>query len=352
MTVFAPGEAPLVSVIMPVFNAGAYLRDSVSSALGQTYRQIELICFNDASTDGSLGVLDTFAASDRRVVIIDSDINVRQGGGRNRALRMARGRYVMFLDADDALRSDAVEVCVDTACRYGADMVVFDYTRHAPSLRSSYTTDVCQLGEDASMMRGDTLRRRIIERTTPVWSAMYERRLIVDNGLFFPEKVFYEDNAVALAIQLSADNPVKINHPLYLYRIDNPSVTRSVNNYRFFDRLASAVTLLGHLRRLGIYSRFPDEIDFLFLNQYYIHTIFGCIYRFDKVPLRRLGYVKATVERYVPDFRNNQFYRAQSAAMKLKIMTHARFPRTIKMLSNLKRTLSRFRRCSIRPTMS
>ena len=328
-------DAPLVSVIMPVYNAEEYLKESVGSVLGQTYPGIELICFNDASTDGSLSLLRTFAESDSRVRIIDSAVNVRQGGGRNRALMEARGRFVMFLDADDALTPDAVRMCVEAASGNRADMVVFDYLRNCPSI--GLREPVCQLGEDAAALRGDELRRRLIGRTTPVWSAMYDKSLITDNNLFFPEHVFYEDNAVALAIQLSASNPVKINAPLYIYRFDNASVTRSVNNYRFFDRLSSAVTLLGNLHRLGLYSPFADEIDFLFLNQYYVHTIFGCIYRFDRVPMKRLRYVRNTVGRYVAHHRRNPFYRLQSFGMKVKIESHARFPRAIKMLSLLKR---------------
>lgn len=124
---------------------------------------------------------------------------------------------------------------------------------------------------------------------------MYERGLIVDRGLFFPEHVFYEDNAVAMAIQLSASNPVKINAALYLYRCENASVTRSSDNYRFFDRFASARTLPEHLRRLGLYERYAPQIDFLFVSQYYIHTIFGCGYRFSRVPLMRHRYVCRTV---------------------------------------------------------
>lgn len=335
---------------MPVYNAENFLHDSVGSILRQTCGDFELICFNDKSTDNSLKMLNELAATANRTApermrVIDSPVNVKQGGGRNRGLREARGEFVMFVDADDALREDAVERCVDVARKEGADMVVFDYARFASS-PANLGERICQLGEDAAELRGEELRIRVLQRSTPVWSAMYSKELICGNNLFFPEKVFYEDNAVAPAIQLSAKNPVKINDALYLYRFDNCSVTRSMNNYHFFDRLRSAVALMENMRRLGLYERYKDEMDFIFISQYYVHSIFGCIYRFDRVPKMRHRYICKTIERYVPDYRSNPRFRAQGAKMRFKIWTHARFPGLVKMLSNANRRLKGGRRAS------
>lgn len=326
---------PVVSVIMPVYNAERLLAGSVDSVIAQTFADWELVCFNDASTDGSLAVLERYAASDPRIRVIDSPVNVKQGAGRNRAIREARGEYVMFLDADDSLRPDALSLCVRTALGRGADMVMFDYETIPGST-------VCPLGHDASGLTDDELRRRIIMCPSPVWSAMYRRSLITENGLYFPERVFYEDNAVALAIQLSARRPAKVDAPLYGYHIYETSVSHRMNDYRFFHRLSSAVTLKDHLRRLGLYDRWREEIDYVLINQYYTHTITGCVYRFDHVPLLRQHYVRRTVERVVPRFRHNRFYRELPAAKRLRIELHARFPRVLNMLWRIKRVLKKF----------
>lgn len=338
-------KSPSVSIIMPVYNAEKFLNDSVGSILRQTESDFELICFNDASTDGSLAMLKDLVDKDfartgtgGRMRVIDSPVNIKQGGGRNRALREACGEFVMFVDADDALREDAVETCLKTAKKENADMVIFDYARFTSS-PANLSERICQLGDDAAGLRGEELRRRVMQRSTPVWSAMYRKTLITGNNLFFPEKVFYEDNAVAPAIQLSAKNPVKINQALYLYRFDNASVTRSTNNYLFFDRLTSAVTLMGHLKRLGLYARYKDEFDFIFINQYFVHSIFGCIYRFDRVPRLRHNYIRKTISRYLPDYRSNPFYKTQPLKLRFKIWTHVWFPQVIKLLSNLSRHL-------------
>ena len=153
--------------------------------------------------------------------------------------------------------------------------------------------------------------------------------------------MFYEDNAVAIAMQLVAANPVKINEVLYSYRCDNESVSRSYNEPRFFDRIGSAVTMIEHLRRLRIYRRFPDSIDWLFANQFLIHTVYGAIYRFDRLQFDRIQEVRWDVGEYIADFRRCKGYRSLSLMGKLKIESHLRFPRLIKFLSNINRKISR-----------
>ncbi|MCM1066954.1 MAG: glycosyltransferase [Muribaculaceae bacterium] len=333
--------APVVSVIMPVYNARDYLAESVGSVLSQTYRHFELICFDDASPDTSGEILDAYAASDARVRVIHSAVNVKQGGGRNRAIAQARGRYVLFLDADDRLAPEAIERCVAAADRAEAEAVFFDYLAFAPG--EGRTDLVCQLGPDASMLPVAELRKRVVQRTAPVWSAMYARELFARCGLAFPEGVFYEDNAITLALQLSAARPVKIDGALYHYRCEGASVTRSSDNPRFFDRIASAETLMGHLRRLGIYEEpaLRADIDWLFVNQYLIHTVFGAIYRFSRVQRHEIAKVRKGVRAYVPHFRSLPGYRRLPVGAKVKIETHLLMPGLIKALSRANRALHR-----------
>lgn len=322
---------------MPVYNASAFLDDSIGSVLSQSNGDFELICFNDASTDNSADILRRYAEADKRIRIIDSPENVKQGAGRNAGISAARGRYIMFVDADDRLASDAVETTLATVRDSGSDMVMFDYSTFTAD--GNETVEVCRLGKDAVSLQGDELRRRIALRTNSIVASLYERRLFTDNGLFFPEGVFYEDNAIALALQLSAKHPVKINRSLYLYRTDNQSTSRSNNDMRFFDRISSAVTLLGHLRRLGLYERFADIIDYVFINQYLVETVFGAIYRFDRVQTQYIKKVRDGVKDYVGDFRSNPFYRRQPLSRRIKTETHLRFPHLIKVLSNINRRL-------------
>jgi len=101
-------QSPSISVIIPVYNAEAYLAQTLISVLDQTHVDLEVICVDDGSTDGSAAVLSDFAAKDARVRIL-SIPNSGQSAASNRGLAVATGAYVKFIDADDVIAPDHLE---------------------------------------------------------------------------------------------------------------------------------------------------------------------------------------------------------------------------------------------------
>ena len=175
---------PYISVIMPVYNAERFLDCSVGSVLSQTFDDWELICFNDASIDRSINILNRYASSDKRIRVIDSPVNVKQGGGRNRGLLAAMGEYVMFLDADDRLAShESLATCIRAIKEENADMVLFDYETFRND--GSDPVTVSPLGQEAAKLSGDNLRRHITMHPGPIWSAVYKRTLILETDCCF-----------------------------------------------------------------------------------------------------------------------------------------------------------------------
>ena len=110
--------APLVTVLVAVYNSEAFLPQCLDSLCGQTLDAVQIVCVDDASTDGSLAILRDYANRDSRVEVIALNRNHGQAYARNRALERARGRYVCFLDSDDWMAAD----CLEEACRtFGTD---------------------------------------------------------------------------------------------------------------------------------------------------------------------------------------------------------------------------------------
>lgn len=120
-------SSPDVTFVIPVFNAALWLDDCLSSVLAQTGVDVEVICINDGSTDGSSGILQRFAADDARVTVIDQ-ANSGQSVGRNRGLAAAAGRYVIYLDSDDYWPDDVLAALVRRADADQLDALLFDCT--------------------------------------------------------------------------------------------------------------------------------------------------------------------------------------------------------------------------------
>ena len=113
---------PLVSVIVPVFNGAPYLRQCMDSICTQTLKEIEIICVDDGSTDDSLSILQEYSAKDGRVIVLQQQ-NLYAGTARNNGMKIARGKYYSFLDADDYFEEDMLKCLTEAAEAHEVDMV-------------------------------------------------------------------------------------------------------------------------------------------------------------------------------------------------------------------------------------
>ena len=102
-------KIPIISVIIPFYNTEEYIKECLKSVLNQTFKEIEVICINDKSTDKSLKIVEKYARKDDRIKIINLDKKSGQSTARNRGLEIAKGEYISFVDSDDKIDLDAYE---------------------------------------------------------------------------------------------------------------------------------------------------------------------------------------------------------------------------------------------------
>ena len=117
---------PKVSVIIPVYNVQNYLRPCLDSVLKQTLKEIEIICVDDGSTDGSLEILKQYAAKDNRITVLKQK-NLHAGVARNAGLAVARGEYLSFLDSDDFFELNMLEESYRLIRKKQADILFYQY---------------------------------------------------------------------------------------------------------------------------------------------------------------------------------------------------------------------------------
>ena len=118
----------MVSIIVPIYNSEKYLRPCIESLCNQSHADIEIILVDDGSSDSSGAICDDFANKDPRIKVVH-----KQNGGvsaaRNDGLDMACGKYIMFVDSDDFLHPQAMEICFSFAEKDSSDLVAFTYDR-------------------------------------------------------------------------------------------------------------------------------------------------------------------------------------------------------------------------------
>lgn len=148
---------------------------------------------------------------------------------------------------------------------------------------------------------------------------IYRKSLITENRLFFPENIFYEDNAVGPALVLAASKIVKIDDELYYYRIWDQSTVQRKNDFRFFQRLDTIVMFLDHVKRLGLYEKYKREADETFLRIFYKNSILGAFIRFNPVPYREISKLMKDVFKYMDKDDVDKYVACQTSFNRMVI---------------------------------
>ncbi len=117
---------PLVSITLAAYNVESYLAEAMDCICGQTYRTTEILCIDDGSTDGTLAILNEYAAKDKRIRVIAKEKNEGLAVARNLSLKEAKGEYILFVDGDDLIDAVLIENAVSIIIKEQGDSVIWD----------------------------------------------------------------------------------------------------------------------------------------------------------------------------------------------------------------------------------
>ena len=181
--------AKKVSIIVPVYNMDKSLEKSVSGLLAQTYQHLEVILVDDGSTDNSLQVCHEIAQNDKRVKVVHTE-NQGSGPARNAGIEHATGDYAYFMDADDHIEAEAIEVLVSTMEREQCDLVVFGHQTINPQGETIYFKQFPNVTMAGSDIRENYGKRSgtgaVYDIPRGIWDKFFDLRKIKDNNIIFP----------------------------------------------------------------------------------------------------------------------------------------------------------------------
>ncbi len=219
-----------ISVIVPVYNVEKYLPQCLDSIVNQTYSNLEIVVVNDKSPDNSQQIIDEYAAKDPRIKPIIHKANRGLGGARNTGISAATGDYISFVDSDDWIETNTIEILVGEIKTNGSDIIKFGRIDKYPDSKEIFlpffSQQIYYNGWDD--IKEDTIKNRFIPLCP---TSIYKRKLIVDNKIVFPEKLLFEDFYFAIQVNVLATKISYVNKPLYYWRKEREgSITYTVNN--------------------------------------------------------------------------------------------------------------------------
>ncbi|MFI3271432.1 MAG: glycosyltransferase [Pseudomonadota bacterium] len=228
---------PTISVIVPVYNVEKYLARCLDSILNQTFTDFEVICVNDGSKDTSLAILEQYAQKDTRLAVINQE-NQGQSVARNVGIAVAKGDFITFVDADDGIVRQTLEIAYGLALKYSVEMVAWDMLRvtipsftavHMPPIAPDALQNSFDI-ESIEVTIADNLfpfyHNQPYRISPAVWGRLYDKNLM--SSLHFVEGCYFEDTPYTWDVMLKRPKTAIINEALYMYFCNSSSITQQL----------------------------------------------------------------------------------------------------------------------------
>ena len=276
-----------ISIVLPVCNVEMYLRECLDSILAQTYTNFEVICVNDGSEDSSLDILLEYKVKDRRVRIINQE-NSGLSIARNVGIKNATGDYICFVDSDDTLVLDALEILKHTIEKeryqiitYENNVIYESYEMFQKENKDAYYT----VNNNYSHINNG--RRLFCEKMNnndfveSAWLMLISRKWLVSQDIEFEPYAFFEDSIFSLECYFACDSIKHINKKLYNYRVRENSIMTKKFTYKH------AYYRLWQIRECFriFFSYAKNDSEKIAISKYALQCVVSARYAFSKLDL-------------------------------------------------------------------
>lgn len=263
-----------VSVIVPIYNAEKYLVRCLDSIVKQTLNDIEIICIDDGSTDSSFSILKDYEKSDKRIQVY-KQVNQGQGAARNKAISIAKGEFIGFVDADDYIEPNMFECLYNAAKKYDVDCVHANYNVFFTENNTFTESNLAQamnvrMGKNIiyyniPMYISDIKANIITLFAGPIWNKIYKTQILKEYHIEFPNCKMQEDSCFNVHAHLFMKRCLFIEDKLYNYCVTSKSTSTGISDIHFniFDAFDKLKTILEDN---SVYSKYENYYqDYVYL---------------------------------------------------------------------------------------
>ena len=234
----------MISIIIPIFNSGKYIYNCLNSIAKQTYSDYELILVNDCSTDNSLQILEAFQRQHPQlnVSIISLDKNQGQSFARNIGIQNSIGEYILFIDSDDSVSADCLELMINKMEVGHFDMVIGENI-----IRKDSQDKYISVGFLNDEVYGNKEILNLFlngQWYNPVWNKLIKKDIITHNNLYFKEGYIFEDELWSFMLATKIESLCVIRKPLYTYFIHQNSTMTSNRSSKRWNGLLKIIPFM------------------------------------------------------------------------------------------------------------
>lgn len=220
----------LLSIIIPVYNVESYLDECLSSIHNQTYKNIEIICINDGSTDNSPIILQKWAKEDSRIKVINQK-NKGLSGARNTGIKYASGKYITFVDSDDFIKNNMYSLLIELAEKNELDAIGCGFEQYPSGILQSFSFKKNKVSNFFDLLSYNTK----LQSTNDLcfcWRYLFKKKILDTHNILFNEDVKIGEDVIFNTQVLCCSNKVLfINDPLYYYRTNNQNSLMKSTKY-------------------------------------------------------------------------------------------------------------------------
>ena len=282
-----------ISIIVPIYNAEAYLNKCIDSLINQTKKNIEIILVNDGSTDKSEEIIKSY--KDKRIKYYKNK-NKGIGYTRNFGIDKSNSKYIMFLDSDDYLDINACEKLFNKIEKDSSDVVISDFTIVH---NGNEKVEVIKEFKKTNLNKNSDI---LLDINLSPWNKIYSSKLIKDNNIRFPEDIKYEDVLFVLECLDKSKNVSKLNKALNYYVVRDNSESKTYDK-KVFD-------ILEVVKRFRSYfnNKYKEDVDKLTVKILTNYTIQQRYQLSIKDGYKFIDEVFNLFEKEIPDYKNNKYY--------------------------------------------
>ena len=307
-----------ISVIIPVYNVSAYLDECLTSIVNQNYKNFEVIVVNDGSTDNSLEIAKKYEKKYPKLIKVYDKQNGGLSSARNYGIVESSGDYLLFIDSDDYILPNCLEVIGKNINKKKCDILVYSFLIGKDNVYNRmYDNQI------------ENSNKRYIVGMPNAINKVCKKSLFLDNNIEFPLGLYYEDLATMPKFAKEKIKIEFIEEPLYFYRVREDSI---MNNQKYNPKVDSIFTVLKQLKEY-FNDKYPEEIEYLHIE----HLLRSASVRyFDyETCQEQLDKIVSVIKENYPNWKKNKYYKKEN--IKKRIMCHLFYNKQYKLIKLLRK---------------